>query len=149
MDHVRLGNRLRSARELAGLSQQSVADKLGLQRTAVTLVESGQRQVSTSELTHFATLYRRSIAELIDPDEKFSEDYLVVLYRLAPELQNDPLVKQDVEVCLELCRLGVDLQNALAAMRAKGLQNSQWSSQRAPAKPCRKVLRLPKKNVVA
>ncbi|HEX4414808.1 MAG TPA: XRE family transcriptional regulator [Lacipirellulaceae bacterium] len=120
MDHISLGNRLRSAREHAGLSQQSVADKLGLQRTAVTLIEGGQRQVSTSELTHFATLYRRSIAELIDPDEKFSEDYLVVLHRLAPELQNDPLVKQDVEVCLELCRLGVDLQNALGRDSRQG-----------------------------
>ena len=120
MDHISLGNRLRSAREHASLSQQSVADKLGLQRTAVTLIESGQRQVSTSELTHFANLYRRSIAELLDPGETFTEDYLVVLYRLAPELENDPRVKQDVEICLELCRLGVDLQNALGRDARQG-----------------------------
>ena len=36
MDHIGLGNHLRAARERSGLSQQVVADKLGLQRTAIT-----------------------------------------------------------------------------------------------------------------
>jgi Zn-dependent peptidase ImmA (M78 family)/DNA-binding XRE family transcriptional regulator len=113
MDHIALGARLRSAREQRGLSQQAVADKLALPRTAVTLVESGQRQVSTIELTQFAALYRRSIAEFLSPNEPLEEDYLVVLHRLAPELQNDPQVKLDVETCLELCRLGIELETAL------------------------------------
>ena len=113
MDAISLGNRLRAARERSGLSQQGAADRLGLHRTAVTLIENGQRQVSTIELTQFAALYRRSIGELLDPSEKFAEDYVVVLHRLAPELQDDPQVKLDVETCLDLCRLGIDLERTL------------------------------------
>lgn len=113
MDPINLGNRLRSARDRSGLSQQAVADKLGLPRTAVTLIESGQRQVSTRELTGFAALYRRSIAELLEPGEAFAEDHLVVLHRLAPALQDDPQVKRDVETHLEMCRLGIELESLL------------------------------------
>lgn len=120
MDHINLGNRLRSARERSGLSQQAVADKLGLHRTAVTLIESGQRQVSTIELTRFAALYRSSIPELLDPGEKFAEEYLVVLHRLAPELQDDPEVKRDVETCLDLCRLGIELEGVLGRDARQG-----------------------------
>lgn len=120
MDHVSLGNRLRAARERSGLSQKAVADKLGLHRTAVTLIEGGQRQVSTIELTQFATLYRRSLAELLNAGEKFAEDYLVVLHRLAPELQNDPQVKRDVETCLELCQLGIELERTLGRDERRG-----------------------------
>jgi Zn-dependent peptidase ImmA (M78 family)/DNA-binding XRE family transcriptional regulator len=120
MDHISLGNRLRAARERSGLSQQAVADKLSLQRTAISLIEGGQRQVSTIELTRFATLYRRSVAELLNPSEKFTEDYLVVLHRLAPELQNDPQVKLDVETCLELCQLGIELERALGRDERQG-----------------------------
>src|ERR1700709_196431 len=123
MDHVSLGNRLRAARERGGLSQQAVAEKLDLQRTAITLIESGQRQVSTIELTQFAALYRRSVAELLNPSEKFSEDYLVVLHRLAPELQNDPQVKRDVETCLDLCKLGIELEQTLGREERQGPPN--------------------------
>jgi Zn-dependent peptidase ImmA (M78 family)/DNA-binding XRE family transcriptional regulator len=120
MDRISLGNRLRAARERSGLSQQAVADKLGLQRTAVTLIEGGQRQVSTIELTQFATLYHRSVADLLNPSEKFAEDYLVVLHRLAPELQNDPQIKRDVETCLELCQLGIELERTLGRDARQG-----------------------------
>jgi len=120
MDHISLGNRLRAARERSDLSQQAVADKLGLQRTAITLIEGGQRQVSTIELTQFATLYRRSVAELLNPNERFAEDYLIVLHRLAPELQNDPQVKLDVETCLELCQLGIEIERTLGRGERQG-----------------------------
>lgn len=120
MDQISLGNRLRSARERSGLSQQAVAEKLGLHRTAVTLIESGQRQVSTIELTEFAALYRRSVADLLDPSDKFVEDFALVLTRLAPELENDPEVKRDIETCLEFCRLGVELEAILGRDARQG-----------------------------
>lgn len=113
MDPISVGNRLRAARERSGLSQQEVADHLGLQRTAVTLIESGQRHVSTTELAQLATLYRRSISELLEQGDRFEEDYAVVLYRRAPELANEPKVKVDVENCLNLCRLGTELESIL------------------------------------
>ena len=50
MEAEELGRRLRVAREARGLSQQAVADALGLARTAVTQMEAGNRSVSTLEL---------------------------------------------------------------------------------------------------
>jgi Zn-dependent peptidase ImmA (M78 family)/transcriptional regulator with XRE-family HTH domain len=112
MDHIALGKRLREARERRTLSQQAAADELGLPRTAVTLIEGGQRQVSTSELTKFAGFYRLSIGELLSPDEP-QDDPLVVLYRQAPQMRNDPGVKLAVERCLDLCKIGIELEAVL------------------------------------
>ena len=120
MSPVNVGNRLRAARERSGLSQQEVADSLGLQRSAVTLIEGGRRQVSTTELARLATLYRRSISELLEENDRFEEDYAVVLHRGAPELRNDPQAKIDVENCLSLCRLGIELERMLGRPSRQG-----------------------------
>ena len=119
MDHIALGRQLRSARERRGLSQQTVADAVGLPRTAVTLVESGQRQVSTAELTRFAELHGMSISELLSPNEP-QDDPLVVLYRLAPQMGNDPKIKALVERCLDLCKIGIELEAALGREASLG-----------------------------
>lgn len=120
MDRIELGRRLRTSRDGMGLSQQDVAEKLGLQRTAISLIESGQRQVSTIELTQLATLYRRSVPEFLEPNESYGENYLVVLHRLAPELKGDPKVQADVEVCLDLCRVGIELETVLGREQRQG-----------------------------
>jgi Zn-dependent peptidase ImmA (M78 family) len=102
------------------LNQQDVADDLKLPRTAISLIESGQRQVSTIELTQMAALYRRPVSEFLQPNAFESEDYLVVLHRLAPELKGDPQVQVDVETCLDLCRIGVGLEKALGREERQG-----------------------------
>ena len=61
-----LGERLRESREFLGLSQQEVADLLGLSRPAVTHIEAGKRKVSTLELRELARLYRRPYEWLVD-----------------------------------------------------------------------------------
>jgi len=132
MDHVELGKRLRASRDGVGLSQQDVADHLKLPRTAISLIESGQRQVSTIELTHLATLYRKSVAEFLEPAEQEAEDYLVVLHRMAPELKGDPRVKVDVETSLDLCRIGVGLQKALGREERQGPPNLSLPLPRNP-----------------
>ena len=78
-DAVQLGNNLRAARERRGLSQQQVAEAMNLPRTAVTNIESGNREVSTLELTRLADLYHIAPAALLSPE--FSEDASVVLLR--------------------------------------------------------------------
>jgi Zn-dependent peptidase ImmA (M78 family) len=120
MDHVQLGKRLRNAREHRGLSQQHVADALALPRTAITLLESGQRQVSTVELTKFASLYRRPIAEFLNPIEDVPENYRVVLHRHLPQIRNGSHVREEVDKCLELCRLGVELEGILGQEARQG-----------------------------
>ena len=93
MDAAQLGNRLRAARERRGLSQQAVADALGLPRTAITNMETGARAVSTLEITKLADLYGQTPAYFLAPNEQEAEDLLVVLHRAAPEIEGTPEIK--------------------------------------------------------
>jgi transcriptional regulator with XRE-family HTH domain len=52
-----IAQRLRLARENAGLSQGQVAKKLDLQRPSISEMEAGRRRVSAEELSALATLY--------------------------------------------------------------------------------------------
>jgi transcriptional regulator with XRE-family HTH domain len=54
--------RLKDAREYLGLSQQEVAAALKLPRSAVSLIESGQRRVDSVELKALARLYQRPVS---------------------------------------------------------------------------------------
>ncbi|HAG79791.1 MAG TPA: Zn peptidase [Cyanobacteria bacterium UBA12227] len=61
MNYAELGRRIRIAREEALLSQDAVAQHLGLPRSAVSLIESGKRKVDTLELEKFSRLVGKSI----------------------------------------------------------------------------------------
>ncbi len=52
-----LAQRLRLAREQAGLSQGQVAELMDMHRPTVTEIEAGRRSVSAQELARFAELY--------------------------------------------------------------------------------------------
>lgn len=63
-DRKQLGRRLRDAREYLGLSQDEAAKAVGLTRSAISLIESGQRRVDAIELCRFAELYQRPMSDL-------------------------------------------------------------------------------------
>jgi transcriptional regulator with XRE-family HTH domain len=60
-DRKTLGERLREAREYVGFSQEDVAEFLGISRSALSLIESGQRKVDALELKKLAGLYKRPV----------------------------------------------------------------------------------------
>src|SRR5208282_5901614 len=60
-DRKTLGERLREAREYLGFSQDQVATFLGVSRSALSLMESGQRKVDALELKKLAGLYKRPV----------------------------------------------------------------------------------------
>jgi transcriptional regulator with XRE-family HTH domain len=60
-ERIALGLRLKEAREYLGLSQQEVGDNLNLPRSAVSLMEAGQRKVEMLELKELAKIYGRPI----------------------------------------------------------------------------------------
>ena len=62
VDRRKLGARLREAREYLGLSQDEVAKYLGIPRTALSHIESGQRRMDALELKKVALLYKRPVA---------------------------------------------------------------------------------------
>lgn len=57
MSKLDIANRLRTAREMAGLSQGQAAKRLGLHRPTISEIEAGRRNVKTDELLKFANLY--------------------------------------------------------------------------------------------
>lgn len=67
-----LGERLRAARELAGLSQGQVARILELHRPSISEMEAGRRKVSADEIAKLAHTYGVSISWLTEAQEEQS-----------------------------------------------------------------------------
>lgn len=108
-----LGKRLRLARESRQVTQDAAGAALGLQRSAISLMESGQRQVSTLELTRLANLYDRPVEWFVNPNiPAEEEDPVVALLRAEPGLKSDVVQKQ-AEHCIRLFREGASLARLL------------------------------------
>jgi transcriptional regulator with XRE-family HTH domain len=83
-----LARRLRESREYLGLSQEIVAEYLGVPRASVSAMEAGKRKVSSMELRDLARLYRTSVEHLLG--EEPEEDPVVgALYRTAKDLNRE------------------------------------------------------------
>ena len=61
-----LGERLKDAREYRGLSKDEVAQHIGVSRSAISLMESGERNAGASELSQLAALYKTNIEILTE-----------------------------------------------------------------------------------
>jgi transcriptional regulator with XRE-family HTH domain len=83
-----LARRLRESREYLGLSQEVVADRLGVPRASVSAIEAGKRKVSSMELRDLARLYRTSVEQLLGeaPDQ---DPVVGALYRTARNLTHE------------------------------------------------------------
>jgi len=115
-----IGQRLRLARESRCLTQEAAGATLGLQRSAISLMESGQRQVSTLELTHLADLYGRPVEWFVNPSSLEQEDPVVALFRAEPGLQSEVVQKQ-ARRCLRLLREGASLRRLTGSRAAVSL----------------------------
>ena len=63
-----IGAKLKEAREYLDISQEDAASRIGINRTALSLIESGQRKLDTVELMALAKLYHRPVAYFTDQD---------------------------------------------------------------------------------
>ena len=144
MEAEELGRRLRVAREARGLSQQAVAETLGLPRTAITQMEAGNRSVSTLELAKLAELYLRPVSYFLQEDARDEdEDVLVALHRAAPGLDSDPATHEEVARCVSLCREGVSTASVFSAGRLGPARRTTRSASRVlRGKRWRKASRL-------
>jgi Zn-dependent peptidase ImmA (M78 family)/transcriptional regulator with XRE-family HTH domain len=68
LEPVALGERLRTARSNANLTQDSVASQMELSRTTLVAIERGQRRVKPEEVVAFAKLYGVSVGRLTAAD---------------------------------------------------------------------------------
>jgi Zn-dependent peptidase ImmA (M78 family)/transcriptional regulator with XRE-family HTH domain len=123
-----IGRRLRMARESRHITQETAGAALGLQRSAISLMESGQRQVSTLELTRLADLYGRSMGWFVNRDFSVQqEDPVVTLFRAEPGLQGD-VVQQQASRCLSLLREGATLRRLAGRGATASLPRYELSS---------------------
>lgn len=116
-----IGRRLRFARECRQITQESAGTALGLQRSAISLMESGQRQVSTLELIRLAELYGQAVEWFVNPRIPMEqEDPVIALFRAEPDLQSE-IVQAHASRCLRLLGEGASLRRLIGRSPAASL----------------------------
>jgi Zn-dependent peptidase ImmA (M78 family)/transcriptional regulator with XRE-family HTH domain len=130
-----LGSRLRAAREGCRMTQEQVAQHLGLSRPTVVQIEAGNRSVSSLELDKLAYLFGRDIRELVA--ESFeAEDVLAALFRAQPEVVGEPAVLDKLRECMALGReitnlerlVGIDRDLAALATYSLPAPRNRWEA---------------------
>ena len=72
-EREKIAERLKEARMMAGLSQESAAKILGIQRPSISEIEAGKRKVSAEEIIHFSKLYKVNTSWLMLKEENVPE----------------------------------------------------------------------------
>ena len=92
-EQERLSQHLREAREFLGLSQEFVAEQLGLSRAAISAVETNRRKVSSVELKQFARLYHLDLGFFFDNPaasaQTDGDQTVVALFRTTKTLSSE------------------------------------------------------------
>src|SRR5712692_5489308 len=87
-EQERLCNRLRESREYLGLSQEFVAEHLGIPRASISAMENGKRKVSSLELKQLARIYKQPVSYFLCEDEFARDATFNALYRTAKDLSD-------------------------------------------------------------
>lgn len=106
---MQLAQRLREARDYVGLSQEDVANVLGVSRPAVTNIEAGTRKVEAVELEKLSSLYGRTVQFLLSGETQNDESRIAFLARAT-----NGLTERDLE---ELGRFAAFLKSTPKAKR--------------------------------
>ena len=85
-----LGDRLRAIRKEHGLTQQNIADVLGVDRTTYTVYEGGSITPSPATLVKLSQIYNVTVGYLIGVEENHPE-----LRRIPEEKQREKLLSSD------------------------------------------------------
>ena len=102
-DREKIAARLKEARMFSGLSQAQAADKLELQRPAISEIEAGKRKVSAEEIIQFATLYKVDTSWLLLQDNETDNPMAEQIKFAARELGK--LSQDDVQKLLHVLKI--------------------------------------------
>jgi|SRR3989338_4129798 len=67
---IKLGQRIKELREQSGISQQKLAEMLGVSRPTISQIESEERKISADELIKLAAIFNLSIESLVDLEKQ-------------------------------------------------------------------------------
>src|SRR5438105_800067 len=98
-----VGQRLRWAREQAGLSQGQVAKMLDYHRPTISQIEADQRKVRPDEIVGLANMYGVEEAWILKGDSAVEENENPRLALIARELRK--LKNEDLEALLRVIRI--------------------------------------------
>src|SRR3990172_962445 len=123
VDREELGRRIRVAREARGLTQDDVAQHLGVSRPTVAQMELGNRAVKSLELDQLARLFGRDLREVV-ADAFLEQDALGALFRADEAVVQQPHVIEALRNGATLGRevtnleqlLGIDREGVAAAL---------------------------------
>lgn len=98
------------------MTQEEVATRLGMARSAVVQIEAANRSVSSLELDRFAHLFGKDIGEFLA--ETFQpEDSLAALFRAPASVVADSDVQHSLRECLALARELANLERLVGVDR--------------------------------
>src|SRR5436309_13391166 len=96
VDPRNLGLRLQESRKATGMTQLQVATQLGMARTTVVAIEKGERKITPHELLQFASLYRRSVSDLVS--KRVVAESLVPQFRASQKVVDPSYDKAAIEL---------------------------------------------------
>ena len=116
-----LGRRLRQLRIGSGMSQSEVGRQVGLSRSAVTQIESGNRDVTADEVVRFSTIFRHSPVALLSglgrgtgASVGETDEVLDDILRAFPEREFDTAeLRASLDRMFELSRQLTEIESAL------------------------------------
>lgn len=98
-----LGQRLREAREQAGMSQEEVASELEVPRSAVSKIEQGNQSVDSIQLRGLSDLYGVSLDSLLEPEKGEAADETEFVQALRRGGEESDVSSRDVSRVEEFC----------------------------------------------
>ena len=111
---IELGRRLSEARRARNLTQENIAQKLGMSRPTLIAIEKGTRMVKPDEMIQFAKLYGKSVHDLLNKYTVIAD--FPVQFRMSQTIEiSEESILQAVALFTEVCENYVMLENMLDA----------------------------------
>lgn len=118
------------------MTQEEVAQRIGLSRPTLVQIEAGNRSVSSLELSKFAYLFGREIRDFVTDSVQPEEDTLAALFRAQPDVMAQADVTDKLREAVALGReltnlerlLGVDHGQAAVASYRLDPPSSRWEA---------------------
>ena len=108
-----IGGNIQGYRLLQGLTQQQLAEYLGVTRELVSFIEGGKRDISISKLNKLADLFGIELGDLLEEDREIQDVNLALAFRSEDtevDLENVASFRRIVLNYLKIERLRDDLQ---------------------------------------
>jgi len=88
-----LAEKIKALRDLKGWSQEDLAEKLGISRSAVGNYEQGTREPDLETLENLADTFNCTMSYLVEPISELQDEVKVVYEMLNNSLTRDNLIK--------------------------------------------------------